>query len=818
MNIVIKHTLKNIFKKPFRSIVLMLCVMVTCLTAFLALDMSGTIGDIITGYMADMLGTVDVEIISTKSIDMAMFDELPECVTLTMDATSYPVATRDPAQYSYEYVKDFNIYGLDVESAKRMEMFKEDVDIKEGQIGISTTYAEMFDIKVGDVIDVYDENGETHPFEVSSILGEFGVFIAKDEYTGVLNISDMASLVNRDTSNVREMMIDVVNDDEIDNVCDYLEKEHPEFTVTRVKGNKQIQSTIDTLVMVFVILFVVTFLMVIFVTISLSEKIVNERMAVIGTMLSLGISKGVTTFILLTENIIYGLTGYVGGLIIYNMIRTVLFQGMIQLMEGSVRVTPTQTWVYIVVLIGALLVECAYPAISLIKTTKIAIRDIIFSNKDTEYKFSKNRLIAGIVMFVLGLGLSFSGVGVLMIISVVFVVVAMTFIMPSLIKFISGKLYSLFGKLNMPVAELAAKECGTKKNTVSNTVLCLTVAALSMAIIAISGGLQKISEYVSYDADIYMTGSTYEPEQYSYLEDIEGVTEIYYEHASSDMLKINGIGEDSDIIEIMAKSDQDIFVGIKDIPEDLGYDEVFLSENYCKKLGIKDGDTAEIKFKGNSLFPVTKQMKVIYANTTLYSSVPVMIVNADFFEDTYHDVVTGIYIRCESEDAVASVKEVIDKHTLDQSFITKTFAEWKQESEQEGASMQMAVTIAMIFGIGLAIIGISGNQTLGFEARRREYAVMFSTSMTKEQIKSLIFAETFISMGSSVLVGTALGVLLNWIIGRTVVVIDFPIQVTMSVGQYIGMAVVLVIVLLFTSMGPIRLLKKMNTAEELKYE
>ena len=95
---------------------------------------------------------------------------------------------------------------------------------------------------------------------------------------------------------------------------------------------------------------------------------------------------------------------------------------------------------------------------------------------------------------------------------------------------------------------------------------------------------------------------------------------------------------------------------------------------------------------------------------------------------------------------------------------------------------------------------------------------MYSTSMTKNQIKSLIFAETFISMAASVFVGTVLGILLNWTIERTGAVIGFPIQVGLSVSQYITMFIVLVVVLAFTSFGPMRSLKKMNAAEQLKYE
>lgn len=108
-------------------------------------------------------------------------------------------------------------------------------------------------------------------------------------------------------------MADLDDDSEVNTFCDYLEDNYPDITVIRVRGNDDIKQATNQMVAVFSVLFVVTFLMVIFVTVSLSEKIVSERMAVIGTLRSLGISQKLTTFLLLIENVAYGLIGFVLG-------------------------------------------------------------------------------------------------------------------------------------------------------------------------------------------------------------------------------------------------------------------------------------------------------------------------------------------------------------------------------------------------------------------------------------------------------------------------------------------------------------------------
>ena len=182
MNIIAKHTLKNIFKNPFRSLVLILCVTVTCITAYLTLDMSTSIENIFVAYTADMLGTVDVELDSNRAIDKSIFDELPSATYLDLNATTNKIATRDPEQYSYEYVQPLTIFGLDIESACKMSVFKTEFELSDEEIAISSSYAEKFGYEVGDTVSVYDVDGEYTDYIVKIILDESGVFIKKNEY------------------------------------------------------------------------------------------------------------------------------------------------------------------------------------------------------------------------------------------------------------------------------------------------------------------------------------------------------------------------------------------------------------------------------------------------------------------------------------------------------------------------------------------------------------------------------------------------------------------------------------------------------------
>ena len=815
MNIILKHTLKNIIGKPLRSLILVICVMVTCITAFFTLDLSGTISDMFTAYMADMLGSLDLRVSTNKILDMSMFDELPDSVVFSMASTGYNVATRNPEEYSYEYVQPLTIYGVDVEKATQFGLFGEDVSINDGEVGISESYAETFKYEVGDVIDLYDEKGETHPYTVTAILPEYGVFISEGEYTAIVTENEIKILLGRDDIKYYAAMVDVVNDDEIDAFCDYVEENYHDIEIMRIKGNEDIQDAVDELVSLFAIFFVVTFLMVIFVTIALSEKIVNERMSVIGTLRSVGISPKLTAAILLAENVLYGVLGYGAAVPIYLQLRKPIMGSMIMVMQGEIRVQPMQTWIYVVILVGAVFVECFTPLKELTKAVKIPIREIIFSNKDADYHFSKKRTIAGTVFLVIGVVCAFINVSVVLTVSIVFMVFGMSMLMPEIIRFVSLMFGKLFTKIGMPTAELASKEMGTKKSTVSNSVLCLVISALAIVLFGVSNGIEDICDYDDYIADVYGMGALTELDNYRYIEDIEGVTEVEYIHSAFDSVEING-KESKNNIEVTALTNSDMFVGLSDLPESLAKDEIVISKAYAEKNDINEGDTIEVVFKTEYLFPITKSLKVVkYTDSGLYSASPVIIVNPDVFESLYHEMTSYILIKCEDPDAV---KAEIDKHSLNQTMLFQTRAEYDEETEKQSAGIKAALYAVIAFGVILSIIGLSGNQTIGFEARRREYAILYSTSMSRKQIRKLIFIETFLSMGSSIVVGSIFGYILCNVAEKAAYMLSYPIPITLMFNQYVVLTAVLIVIFTVTSLQPLKLIKKMKIAEELKYE
>ena len=76
MGIMFKHSLKNIFAKPFRLLLLVFCITFASFTALLAVDMRNNISSLMRGYMIDMIGQMDILAYGTSSESVEGLDEI----------------------------------------------------------------------------------------------------------------------------------------------------------------------------------------------------------------------------------------------------------------------------------------------------------------------------------------------------------------------------------------------------------------------------------------------------------------------------------------------------------------------------------------------------------------------------------------------------------------------------------------------------------------------------------------------------------------------------------------------------------------------
>ena len=304
MGVIIKHSLKNIFSKPLRLLVLLICVIFASFTGLMAIDMSGSIDSLFRGYFMKMLGNMDVIAYNSSNDDIkGIGEEYPISAVGIASAGQFEYS-HDPSDYAFSSADQITVESFsDMEGAYELSILPETVVVDDETCVVSQKYAEAYDVKEGDTITIETMDKQEIELTVAKVLNISNTLI-KGECIIVSND------ILRRVSCVKELnysiwMIDAKVDSDSQAIVDAIKNNNPRAEVESITAMFEEDNDLQQVYNVFYLLFIISFLLVIFVTISLAEKIVNERMSVIGTLRSLGVSQSKTALILLVENALY---------------------------------------------------------------------------------------------------------------------------------------------------------------------------------------------------------------------------------------------------------------------------------------------------------------------------------------------------------------------------------------------------------------------------------------------------------------------------------------------------------------------------------
>ena len=119
MNIVFKNSLKNIFGKPLRTLLVVFAIFVCSLCALLCFDLSESITGILTLFYGSV-SRADFIVSSSGSDVSTLPDGFPEADTMTIVGDSEMLYKKIDGEYCYVTTDTLRIMGLDVDEAVDM--------------------------------------------------------------------------------------------------------------------------------------------------------------------------------------------------------------------------------------------------------------------------------------------------------------------------------------------------------------------------------------------------------------------------------------------------------------------------------------------------------------------------------------------------------------------------------------------------------------------------------------------------------------------------------------------------------------------------
>ena len=215
------------------------------------------------------------------------------------------------------------------------------------------------------------------------------------------------------------------------------------------------------------------------------------------------------------------------------------------------------------------------------------------------------------------------------------------------------------------------------------------------------------------------------------------------------------------------------------------------------------------------MFPVEKEVRVKQiVKINMFDMTGKVILSKELYKEMFPREVSTIAVK--SDDVEASKTAISDALTGEEG--VQDLAEIKEEDRIEKTKVIFGILAAIVAAVALTIIGISGNQVIGFIGRKKEYAMLHSCACDQSSIIKMIWIENALLFGVSVFVAGLLSVPVIMIINHVFVIVEMGIYATPPYGLIIISLIVLWGITMLTALSPIKSLKKMNTATEMKYE
>ena len=819
MNIVFKNSLKNIFGKPLRTLLVVFAIFVCSLCALLCFDLSESITGILTLFYGSV-SRADFIVSSSGSDVSTLPDGFPEADTMTIVGDSEMLYKKIDGEYCYVTTDTLRIMGLDVDEAVDMK-FLAPIDLKDGEMFINKAFSDDYGYKVGDKITIHDRADEELELTIGGILPDDTKNPLITGYTGIINLNTSKN-VSCGHMSADMLLIDLHDNTGIEEAKDMIEDRYPAAVITDLYLSESDLALVNEMKSVFYLLFAIAFLLVIFVTASICNRIVSERMSYIGTLRSLGMSTSRTGRILLLENVLYALLGSIPATLLYALIRNPLLSFMFNGTDSEGNavqfdIPAFPVGLVIGVILGAVLIECLIPLRAILKALKTSIRDIIFDNRDTAYRFSRATLVIGIICLVTAVVTFFFRTNmILAILCMLTSVAALAALFPWILKFITALIKKISDKLDRPSMALASVEAISRKSTVGSGVLCATAAAMCVIVYAVSGAMSDNINDIPYDCDVILTASEKDT-YYSFIDHMDNVTDTEMVYMTMTEYKLND--EKISIGNFFAMPDDGFryFTGFSDLPDKVEPGTIVLDKKYANRKGIKEGDTITLTFNPEGVVPIDRKFTVAKITSVSASTgMDTFLMNEDEYKVLCYGSPAWILIKTTDPEGTKAALETYAKGAYSK---VETISEYIADQKQQNSQQLAVIAAIIIVALGMTAIGMISNQLLGFEGRKKECAVMLSTAMGKGKLSGILFKEVLITSVTASGIGTLVGLLMINVIQKAMastqsISMSFDVNPLTVFLFFIAMTVVFTGTVLF----PIRNLRKMKISEQIKYE
>ena len=381
---------------------IVISVLLSSIVIFLNLAMGDCIEKLIRTESTDIYGNYNISISSdhgnfnVKDIDWRTdkpIDQTNIMVTIlySTDGSAYKLNSLDCNNFINKNLIDIK-YGSST--------------LSRNEVIVDEESAIDNDWNIGDAISTVSTSGTTAEYKIAGIAYNKGYFAQSFSLPVLVSdISDSTEIYGYGTNEATFIMCEFDNTvNSLANIKDEINKGNNSLQVTSLVDEDNIQTQVNTVKMVLIILLLLVIMLNYYIISSNANVVLESRTSVLATFRSIGATRIRIAFVILLENIVYGLIGGIVGCIIGYMLLKPVTNILVGASNSDWSIDIKKICIYILfTIVFSILVQVLCALRHVIKFCKKPIKVLLFENGETVYRGSKKNLYFGIIFLVLAI-------------------------------------------------------------------------------------------------------------------------------------------------------------------------------------------------------------------------------------------------------------------------------------------------------------------------------------------------------------------------------------------------------------------------------
>ncbi|WP_258728158.1 ABC transporter permease [Bacillus atrophaeus] len=755
MRIIIKSILKSILNKKFRALLILISIIVSAGLFFASISISGTLTDNYREKLKQTAGSSDLVIEVRQNQSKPFLD--PVNIKSLQDNFSYTteeIQTEGFFQGSNakkEKSSWLNLHGAPIKDINKTNPFNladsMRGEFKEKKVIISKKMASENHLKIGDLLPL-EIAGQVHHLKIYGIAEASGIFLNEEKsMSAIIPRETLSHMIGAD-SKVNVIHIKLKPHVSKEKMISKLQPLYKNASVKETISESDVSNQVGVLPVVLSIMVVVVSFMTIFIIYTCFKVVALERMSLIGTVRSIGLSRKKANFLLLSESLIYGIIGGGAGVALgIGFLYSITHIASSGTFKVSMHIQIAQV---LTAILFAVLLCIGSSFIPILKISNIPIKAIIL--KQTEHNKTNHavKFIVGVIFIVMSFiisGLTDGKSAVIAVgLSTVLCGVSLLFIVPVMTRVIALLFEKMFSFFSMNILALAAKNLRENKS-VLNSISLLTIGITCLIFIqSASTSIMTATSNIystTADFDLQMQAAGSNQSIMKKTRAVESVDDVFGNYQL-----LNVEVKNKGAIQTVDSADQKHYLDYwkMNISKKLLYEKLHEQRNILlgtasmEKLGVKQGDMITLVFPQGEY-----KYKVIGSFDTLYSTGDFALISQKYMKrDGGFSTYSNFYVKANHN--ASQIEKDIQKELRKNKPSISTIKDIKDGYMKSNENMFLILKAFALFSMVIGIIGVINNSIISYFERKRWIAIMRSIGLEKNQLR-LMFAAESLTMG-----------------------------------------------------------------------